>query len=61
VLLRKMLVGFQFCLANIVLIAAVLVTQQVNYFFGGRLGYDKEYVSPPRCPETGRRRVPRKW
>lgn len=50
VLLRKMLVGFQFCLANIVLIAAAIVAQQVNYFFSQRLGYDKEYIVSAQVP-----------
>ena len=50
VVLRKLLVGFQFCLANIVLIAAALVTQQVSHFFSGRLGYDKAYVVSAQVP-----------
>ncbi|MEJ7678070.1 MAG: hypothetical protein WKG06_09445 [Segetibacter sp.] len=33
VLLRKSLVGFQFAIALVVLIAAAIVTQQVSYFF----------------------------
>jgi len=50
VLLRRVLVGFQFCLANVVLIAAAVVTQQVSYFFSGRLGYDKAYVVSAQVP-----------
>ncbi len=51
--LRKALIGFQFCVAALVLIAAVLVTQQVQFFFGQKLGYDRTYVvSAP---------VPRDW
>jgi putative ABC transport system permease protein len=50
VLLRKVLVGFQFGLANLVLIAAAIVAQQVNYFFSQRLGYDKEYVVSAQVP-----------
>ncbi len=51
--LRKVLIGFQFCVAALVLIAAVLVTQQVQFFFGQKLGYDRTYVvSAP---------VPRDW
>ncbi len=44
VLLRKSLVGFQFAIALVVLIAAAIVTQQVSYFFSQSLGYNKEYV-----------------
>jgi putative ABC transport system permease protein len=50
VVLRKLLVGFQFCLATIVLIAAAVVTQQVRHFFSGRLGYDKEYIVSAQVP-----------
>jgi putative ABC transport system permease protein len=48
--LRKLLVGFQFCLATIVLVAAAVVTQQVSHFFSGRLGYDKEYIVSAQVP-----------
>ncbi|MBX9781800.1 MAG: ABC transporter permease [Chitinophagaceae bacterium] len=48
--LRKSLVGFQFCIALIVLIAAAIVTQQVNHFFGNSLGYNKEYVVASQVP-----------
>jgi putative ABC transport system permease protein len=50
VVLRKLLVGFQFCLATIVLIAAAVVTQQVGHFLGGRLGYDKAYIVSAQVP-----------
>ncbi|MBC8112347.1 MAG: ABC transporter permease [Verrucomicrobia bacterium] len=48
--LRKWLVGFQFCMANVVLIAATVVTQQVDYFFSQSLGYNKEYVVSSQVP-----------
>lgn len=47
---RKSLVGLQFTLALIVLIAALLVREQVDYFFGKNLGYDKEYVVSAAVP-----------
>jgi putative ABC transport system permease protein len=47
---RKSLVGFQFSIALIVLIAAVIVTQQVAYFFNRELGYEKEYVVSAQVP-----------
>ncbi len=48
--LRRALLGFQFITALIVLIAAVIVGQQVNYFFGKGLGYEKEYVVTASVP-----------
>jgi ABC-type antimicrobial peptide transport system permease subunit len=51
--LQKSLLGFQFITALVVLISALLVTQQLDRFFGNDLGYDKEYlVTAP---------VPRDW
>jgi ABC-type antimicrobial peptide transport system permease subunit len=50
VLLRKSLIAFQFSLALIVLVAAIIVTQQVNYFFSKQLGYDKEYIVSAQAP-----------
>jgi putative ABC transport system permease protein len=49
---RKSLVGFQFCIALIVLIGATIVTRQVNYFFGNSLGYNKEYVVASQVPRN---------
>lgn len=48
--LRKSLVGFQFSIAAIVMIAAFIVSQQVEYFFGKSLGYNKEYVVASQVP-----------
>ncbi len=48
--LRKSLVGFQFSIALVVLIAAAVVTQQVNHFFNSNLGYNKEYVVASQVP-----------
>lgn len=48
--LRKSLVGFQFSIALIVLIAAAVVAQQVNHFFNSNLGYNKEYVVASQVP-----------
>jgi putative ABC transport system permease protein len=50
VLLRKSLTGFQFGIATVVLIAAFIVSQQVNYFFGQSLGYNKEYIVSSQVP-----------
>lgn len=48
--LRKSLVGFQFSIALVVLIAASFVTQQVSYLFSQNLGYEKEYVISAQVP-----------
>ena len=50
IVLRKSLVGFQFCIALVVLIAATVVTQQVTHFFSQSLGYNKEYVVSSQVP-----------
>lgn len=50
VLLRKSLVGFQFAMALVVLVAATVVTQQVGYFFSRNLGYNKEYIVTAQVP-----------
>ena len=52
VLLRKSLVGFQFCIALVVLIAASIVTQQVMHFFGQGLGYNKDYIVSSQVPRN---------
>lgn len=48
--LRQGLVGFQFIIAIITLILAVLVTQQVRYMFGQALGYNQAYVVSSQVP-----------
>ncbi|MBO9620525.1 MAG: ABC transporter permease, partial [Niabella sp.] len=50
VLLRKGLIGFQFAVALVVLVAAVIISRQVTYFFGNSLGYNKEYVVAAPVP-----------
>lgn len=44
ILVRKTLVGFQFSIALIVLIGAILISQQINFFFGKNLGYNKDFI-----------------
>ncbi|MGC4101705.1 ABC transporter permease [Ferruginibacter sp.] len=48
--LRKSLVGVQFAIALIVLVASVIVTQQLDYFFSKNLGYNKEFVVASQVP-----------
>jgi putative ABC transport system permease protein len=50
VLFRKSLVVFQFSTAAVVLIGAVIVSQQVNLFFSNNLGYNKDYVIYSQLP-----------
>lgn len=50
IVLRKSLVAFQFCIAAIVLIGSMIISKQVNYFFGKNLGYDKEYLLSAQVP-----------
>ena len=48
--LRKSLTGFQFFIACAVIISALTVSQQVNYFFSKQLGYNKEYILSSQLP-----------
>ena len=50
VLLRKSLAGFQFFIALVVLTGAGVITQQVDYFFGKSLGYNKDFVVSSQVP-----------
>lgn len=50
VYLRKFLLGFQYVTALVVLIVALLVTEQLDSFFGKSLGYDKEYIVTASVP-----------
>ena len=48
--LRKFLVAFQFSIAAIVLIGAILISRQVNFFLNSDLGYDKSYILSAQVP-----------
>jgi putative ABC transport system permease protein len=48
--LRKFLVAFQFSIAAIVLIGAILISKQVNFFLNSDLGYDKSYILSAQVP-----------
>ncbi len=50
--LRKLLVGSQFTIAIVVLVVAMVVTQQVSYFFGKNIGYNKEYILSSQVPRN---------
>jgi putative ABC transport system permease protein len=61
VLFRKSLVAFQFAIASVALIAAIIISKQINLFFGKNLGFDKDYVVYAQLPrnwsKTGVRRM----
>jgi len=48
--LRKTLVGFQFSIATIVFIGAIVVSQQIGYFFSKNIGYNKDYIVSAQVP-----------
>ncbi len=48
--LRKALVGFQFSIATIVFIGAIIVSQQIGYFFSKDIGYNKDYIVSAQLP-----------
>jgi len=48
--LRKAMVGFQFSIATIVFIGAVIVSQQISYFFSKDIGYNKDYIVSAQVP-----------
>jgi ABC-type antimicrobial peptide transport system permease subunit len=50
--LRKSLAGFQFIIAAIVMIGAFIISQQVRYFFGRNLGYDKDFIVSSQAPRN---------
>ena len=50
IFLRKGLVGFQFCLAIVILVMSVVVSEQINFFFSKSLGYEKEWIVSSQAP-----------
>lgn len=52
VFLRKSLVTFQFVTASIVGISAIIISQQINFFFSKNLGYDKDYIVSVQVPRN---------
>ena len=53
ILLRKIFVGFQFFIAIVVFISAIIISKQVSYNINTDLGFDKEQLLNIR--------LPRKW
>jgi putative ABC transport system permease protein len=50
ILLRKLLVAFQFGTATIVFAGAIIISQQVKLFFSNHLGYNKDYIVAAQVP-----------
>ncbi len=50
--LRKILVGFQFSVAMVVLVAVFVISRQVSLFFGSSLGYKKDLVISVGTPRN---------
>lgn len=50
IFLRKSFVGFQFVTAAVVLMAAFIISQQMNLFLGSSLGFDKDFVIAAQVP-----------
>ncbi len=49
-LVKRTLIGFQFTIAIMVLVAAIIVSQQIDKFFGESLGYNKEFIVSSQVP-----------
>jgi len=50
ILLRKSLVAFQFGIATIVFTGALIISQQISFFFSNNLGYNKDYIISAQVP-----------
>ncbi len=50
VLLRKSLVGFQFGIAAIAFVGAIIISQQISLFLNNDLGYNKDYIISAQLP-----------
>lgn len=52
VMMRKSLVTFQFCIAIISFVCAMIVSEQVNFFFSKDQGFNKEYIVSAQVPRN---------
>ena len=50
IFLRKSLVVFQFAIATIAFIGAIIISKQINLFFSKDLGYNKDYIITAQLP-----------
>lgn len=56
VFMRKSLIAFQFGIAVVVFIGAMIISQQVNLFFSKNVGYNKDYVIYASVPRDWSRK-----
>lgn len=49
-LMKKILIAIQFCTAATVIIGAISISKQIQFFFSQQLGYDKEYIVSAQVP-----------
>lgn len=47
---RKSLVGFQFGMATLAFVGAIIISQQLELFFSNNIGYDKEAIVSAQVP-----------
>ncbi len=52
VILRKSLVAFQFGIATIAFIGAIIISKQINFFLSKNLGYNKDYIISSQVPRN---------
>ena len=50
--LRKSLVAFQFGIAIIALVGAIIISAQVNLFFSNNLGFNRDYIISAQLPRN---------
>ncbi|HEA30898.1 MAG TPA: FtsX-like permease family protein [Leeuwenhoekiella sp.] len=50
IIVRKLLVGFQFAIAFVLAVSAIIITKQTSYFFNQDLGYNKDAVITAAVP-----------
>ncbi len=50
--LRKSLIGFQFIIAIIAFIGAIIISKQINLFLHNDLGYNKDYILSAQLPRN---------
>ena len=51
-LLRQSLVGFQFGIATIAFVGAIIISKQIQLFFSNNLGYNKDYIVSVQLPRN---------
>jgi ABC-type antimicrobial peptide transport system permease subunit len=51
-LLRKSLVAFQFGIATIAFVGAMIISKQIQLFFSNNLGYNKDYIISVQLPRN---------